>query len=140
MAPAAEGDGVVADQRGHVEMLSSTRLGANTVASALGHGPAHGEITMLPTSTGGEMRCHRRRTTAWRMLAIMGGDRVEWRARRQAAWVARGARHHGCRRMRNVRCSDGVMDQDRGWSGFVFYFLPLLADMQVRHVRVYGCD
>ena len=43
MAPAAEGDGVVADQRGRAEVLASTRPSAAAVAAAaaasLGHGP-----------------------------------------------------------------------------------------------------
>ncbi|CAD6219668.1 unnamed protein product [Miscanthus lutarioriparius] len=37
--PCAEGDGVVANQRGRAEVLSSTRPGAAASAAALGHGP-----------------------------------------------------------------------------------------------------
>ena len=37
--PCAEGDGVVANQRGRAEVLSSTRPGAATSAAALEHGP-----------------------------------------------------------------------------------------------------
>jgi hypothetical protein len=77
--PCAEGDGVVANQRGRAEVLSSTRPSAVASAAALGHGTraARGEITQLPTSTDGKMRRHRRDATEQSTPAIVGGGRAQ---------------------------------------------------------------
>jgi hypothetical protein len=106
MAPAAEGDGVVAAVRRRAEALASMRPSAAAAAAAasLGHGPR--EPRLPPTSTDVE------RSTP----DIVGGGRVERAASQpQPGWrQGAGAAELGI--VAASACATRVIEG--GWSGF----------------------